>query len=191
MSSSSSPFSGSAPWYMVSRSSIGLAPAPVAATAAGERGEVGVNCPKSAVKAASHCWAALRKAASTTGSSAAPGRVHSPRGAYRKPTRCRPTCSYAARRMCSMCGASRVGTSRCILARRWPPWAEEAQPLANSLSTSRIATSARIEAAVYAAEARFQPSCRKGRMSCSTAHVTLWDAMLTRMSATGSTSCAA
>ena len=39
---------------MVSRSSSALAPAPVAARAAGERGEVGVNWPKSAVKAASH-----------------------------------------------------------------------------------------------------------------------------------------
>jgi hypothetical protein len=46
--------SGMAPWYMVRRSRSGLAPAPVAARAVGERGEVGVNWPKSAVKAASH-----------------------------------------------------------------------------------------------------------------------------------------
>ena len=83
-----------------------------------------------------------------------------------------------------MYGAISVGTSRCIRA-----MLGRCAPAAKAESTSRMTARARIDDAVYAAEARRQPSCKKGTISCSTAHCTLCAAMLTSTSAIGSTSC--
>ena len=186
MSSSSSPFSGVTPWYgepEQHRQPLRRWQQGPRATRRGGREltEVGGE-------GRFHCWAALR--------GAPPRRARPQRQAGRTARGCVPQADALQAHLL----VSRAQDALDVRREPWGPALHPGEALAavrrggpalGELARRRESPRARASRQRCTRRTRFQPGCRKGRMNCSTAHVTLCDAMLTRMSATGSTSCAA